>query len=283
MMGRFDKHVIVVGSARSGTSWLAELLARPYRYRLLFEPEHEFQTPKGYLLCDKWMTNREEAGKAHSYLKKVFKNRVDNNWIAQHSNRKWKRHLWPFIPKRFVIKFVRCNLSAKYMNHVFGIPVIHVVRDPFEVIASQQRVKFPWLYDLNHFENQKDLVALVKKEFNYDISQWRELSPTEILALRWALENCLPLKNKASFGTSYKVVSHQKLRNDPALFRSLAKEVDFDVVDQLDSRYGKPSSKAHAKGLKGEFEEEEVQQLERQEIQQILDAFNFEEYVKPWL
>ena len=71
-MRRFNKHVVVVGSARSGTSWLAELLARPYRYRLLFEPEHEFQTEKEHLLVDRWIRTPEEAGEGHRYLKKVF-------------------------------------------------------------------------------------------------------------------------------------------------------------------------------------------------------------------
>ena len=175
-MKKFTKHIIVVGSARSGTSWLCELLARPSRYRLLFEPEHEFQTPKGHLLCDRWIENDEQAGAGASYLREVFSNSVDNDWIAQHSNRKWKRHLWSFIPKRYIIKFVRCNLAAKYMNEQFNIPVLHLIRNPYEVIDSQRRVKFPWLYDLSRFQKQEKLVTYVKERFQFDLNSTKALT-----------------------------------------------------------------------------------------------------------
>lgn len=281
-MTSFNKHVIVVGSARSATSWLAELLARPYRYRLLFEPEHEFQTTKGHLLVDKWIQNSDEAGEGHLYLRKVFQNKVDNDWIAQHSNRKWKRHLWPWIPKRFVIKFVRCNLAAAYMNEAFGIPVIHVIRDPYEVIASQQRVRFPWLFDLSHFEDQKELVDRIKKEFGYDISNWRKQSSEEILALRWCLENCIPLsEGRIQKLKNYKIVSHQQLRANPNLFREITKEISFETIDDLESRYVKPSSKAHSKGLTGNHDKEEVVKLrENESVSNILNTFRYQEFLK---
>lgn len=55
-MNRYHKHVIVLGSARSGTSWLSENLAKPYRYRMLFEPEHDERTTKGHALTDRYFT-----------------------------------------------------------------------------------------------------------------------------------------------------------------------------------------------------------------------------------
>ena len=54
-MKSYSKHIIIAGSARSGTSWLAEIIALQFRYRLLFEPEHEFQTQEGHLICDKFI------------------------------------------------------------------------------------------------------------------------------------------------------------------------------------------------------------------------------------
>src|SRR5690606_27664684 len=159
-VGKFNKHVIVVGSARSGTSWLSETLAQPFRYRMLFEPDQETRTKRGHLLCDTWLTSKADSSEAYTYLKTVFKNRVDCDWIAQNSNRKFKRHLWPFVPKKFIIKFVRCNLSAHYINAEFDIPLIHIIRNPYDTIRSQQQVKFPWLYDLSHFAKQEKLVKL---------------------------------------------------------------------------------------------------------------------------
>ena len=115
-MSRYQKHIVILGSARSGTSWLSELMALQHRYRMLFEPEHEFNTENGKLICDRYLLKAHVSDAINDYLKRVFSNRVDSDWIAQLSNRKWKRHLWPFIPKKYVIKFVRCNLAAHYLS-----------------------------------------------------------------------------------------------------------------------------------------------------------------------
>lgn len=251
-LSKFENHIIIVGSARSGTSWLCELLARPHRYRLLFEPEHEFNTKDGHLLCDRWIEDTVDAGESYTYLKRVFSNKVDNDWIAQHSNRKWKRHLWPFIPKKFVIKFVRCNLAASYINQDFNIPVIHIIRNPYDVIESQQRVKFPWLYDLSRFEKQDRLSDLVKRNYNFDFKEIKSFSEIEKLTFRWCLENVVALDLYRIKKDNFKLIKFEDLRSDQELFLKICKEFNLQPYFQLEAVYGAPSSKSHRQGLKGE-------------------------------
>lgn len=279
-MKHYKKHIIITGSARSGTSWLSEVIARQFRYRMLFEPEHEFNTPKGILIADQWLQDSKEAQEANDYLKQVFANRVDNNWIAQLSNRKFKRHLWPFIPKQYVIKFVRANLSAKYINETFKIPVIHIIRNPYDVLASQQRVKFPWLYNLEHFKNQKDLVALIKEEFNFDITNTDSYNSLEILAIRWCLENVLPLQVFEPYQYHHRIVKHEDLRNDISVFMDVCKEFNLEAIDDIAREYTRPSSKTHPQstiinsGNKDrKFTQEEIMQINR-----ILHMFKCELY-----
>lgn len=248
---KFNKHVIIVGSARSGTSWLCELLARPHRYRLLFEPEHEFNTKSGHQLCDRWIEDTKDAGKGHNYLKRVFLNRVNNDWIAQHSNRKWKRHLWPFVPKRFIIKFVRCNLAADYMNKAFRISVVHIVRNPYDVIESQERVKFPWLYDLSRFVNDEKLASFTKERYDFDLTKTNLLSNIEKLALRWCLENIVALEIQKNRNSDYRVIKFEELRNNKNVYLNLCKDLDLDTLPDIDTIYERPSSKSHPRGLKG--------------------------------
>lgn len=247
-MQNFNKHLIIVGSARSGTSWLSEVIARQFRYRMLFEPEHEFNTPKGKLIADQWRASKDDSPEAHQYLKKVFANRVDSDWIAQNSNRKYKMHLWPLIPKMFIIKFVRANLSAKYMNEAFNIPVIHIIRNPYDVLASQQRVRFPWLYNLDHFKGQSKLVRLVEREFGFNLKEdTQNISELEILTIRWCLENVLPLQVWKPSTNKYSVVKHEDLRNDIQVFIKLSKEFNFKPVSNIDEEYNRPSTKTHPK------------------------------------
>ncbi len=279
MSTNFNKHVIIVGSARSGTSWLCELLAKPPRYRLLFEPEHEFNTENGHLLCDRWIEDSEDAGKGHNYLKRVFLNRVDNNWIAQNSNRKWKRHLWPFVPKKFIIKFVRCNLAANYMNNVFEIPVIHIIRNPYNVIESQHRVQFPWLYDLSRFEKDKKLGILVREKYNFQLTKTESLSNIEKLTLRWCIENIVVLENYNKRSSTYKVIKFEELRNDKEVYLNICKEFNLETLANLDAVYGRPSSKSHPRGLKGNgVKDTSLNESELESISAVLQSFGLDFY-----
>lgn len=283
-MSKYNKHLIIVGTARSGTSWLSEIIATQYRYRLLFEPDHEFRTLRGKLICDRFFLNEQQAGvDAIKYMRQVFANHVDCDWIGQVSNRKFKRHLWPFVPKRYIIKFVRANLSAVFMNAYFDIPVVHVLRNPYDVIHSQERVKFPWLYDLSKFAAQPILVSLVQAHFQYDITQWEQCTAIEKLALRWCLENVIPLEVLGGYKGRALVIRYEDLKNDIGLFYDLCNTFDLEPREDIERVYKRPSSKTHPKStiagaskeLYGTLSQESVS-----EINTVLDVFKTKLYQK---
>lgn len=279
-MSKYNKHIVIVGTARSGTSWLSETMASQHRYRMLFEPEHETQTKRGHLLCDKWITTKTASEEVKRYLEQVFSNRVDCDWIAQNSNRKYKRHLWPFIPKKFIIKFVRASLMAQFINETYQIPVIHLTRNPYDVIKSQQKVKFPWLYDLSHFANQISLVLLIKEEFNFDITTYVQLSDLEKLTLRWCIENVLPLELFKSYYNHVKVVRYEELFSDIEVFYSLCEEFNLEPISNLEDFYSKPSSKTHPDSDVRKQHKKLVtwSEAELMKINKILDAFKTQMY-----
>lgn len=277
-MKKYKNHIVVLGSARSGTSWLSELIAQQHRYRMLFEPEHEFNTPKGKLLCDKYLLPNSSDSNAVRYLKNIFKNRVDCDWIAQISNRKWKRHLWPFIPKKFIIKFVRFNLSAHLLIDKFQIPTIFIIRNPYDVLASQNRVRFPWLFDLSHFSSQPELCDLIQKEFGFDISNLQNLSDLERLSLRWCIENSVPFINRGH--DKIELYKQEDLRNDKNLFLKICKDHQLEPLGNLDKIYSKPSSKTHPKSKvrTGKSPDPNFTADEYQTINKYLDIFKIDFY-----
>ncbi|WP_435412197.1 sulfotransferase domain-containing protein [Psychroserpens mesophilus] len=279
-MSKFKKHIVIVGTARSGTSWLSETMASQHRYRMLFEPEHDTQTKRGHLLCDKWITTKTASKEVKRYLEQVFSNRVDCDWIAQNSNRKYKRHLWPFIPKKFVIKFVRASLMAQFINETYQIPVIHLIRNPYDVLKSQQKVKFPWLYDLSYFANQQSLVSVIKEEFNFDITRYEDLSDLEKLTLRWCIENVLPLERFESYNDHVKVVRYEELFSDIQVFYSLCEAFNLEPISNLEDSYSKPSSKTHPDSnvLKQQKKPVAWSEDELKKINNILDAFKTQLY-----
>jgi hypothetical protein len=279
-MQRYKKHLIIVGSARSGTSWLAEILATQFRYRLLFEPDHEFQTTNGKLICDKFITQNNESQNSRAYLKKVFSNNVDCDWIAQCSNRRYKMHLWPLLPKKYIIKFVRANLSAYYMNTHFDIPVIHLIRNPYDVIHSQQRVRFPWLYDLSHFKNQSDLVNIIDKEFNFNIIETDHFTELETLTLRWCIENMMPLHLNQKNNQKVNLIKYEDLKNNISLFYELCEMFNMKPLKDIEIKYKQPSSKTHPKSTirKGNPIAFKFSENQLKEINAILDCFKLTIY-----
>ena len=280
-MAKFNKHIIIVGTARSGTSWLSETIARQHRYRMLFEPEHQVKTKNGHLICDQWISNKEEALAAYKYLVKVFQNRVDCDWIAQNSNRKLKRHLWPFIPKKFVIKFVRANLSAQFINTTFGIPVIHIIRNPYDVIKSQQQAGFPWLYDLSIFAGQDKLVDTIMTVFNYDIRNYKALLPLEQLSLRWCIENVLPLSTFGGYNNASAVVKYEELINDIRVFLDVCHQFSLEPIKNIEQKYRTPSSKTHPKSAmlsNSQKTQSKFSSSEKEQINNILNIFEADLY-----
>ena len=241
-MTRYHKHIVILGSARSGTSWLSELMALQHRYRMLFEPEHEFNTKSGTLICDRYITKNNASSAIINYLSRVFSNQVDCDWIAQLSNRKWKRHLWPFIPKKYIIKFVRCNLAVHYMSQEFKIPILFVIRNPYDVIASQDRVKFPWLYDLSWFKGQQQLCDLIKTTYSYDLNEVNQLTDFETLCLRWCIENSVPFIIDNS---DFEMIKYETIKNDINVYLNICETYNLKPLSNIQEVFKQPSSKTH--------------------------------------
>ncbi len=279
-MKAFGKHIIIVGTARSGTSWLSETLAKQHRYRMLYEPEHETRTKKGYLICDQWLKDSTASSETHRYLRQIFANRVNCDWIAQNSNRKFKQHLWPFIPKKYIIKFVRANLSAKYLNEHFEIPIIHMIRNPYEVLFSQLRANFPWLVDLKIFAEQKDLVQLVEEVSGVHMKDYQKLSKLQILALRWCIENAIPLEAWEPYSYKSQVVRYEDLYQDIGYFYKLCETFELNPVRNIEEIYRLPSTKTHHKStIKTKAVQKQLfNSNEFEEINYILDAFQTKLY-----
>lgn len=274
------KHIIIAGSARSGTSWLAETMAKTFRYRLLFEPDHPIQVPKAKVLADTFVPDTLETPKEMGrYFTRVLNNTIDSNWIAQNSNRAYKMHLWPLLPKKYILKLIRSNLALHSLQETFHVPVIHIVRNPYDVIASQHRVQFPWLYNLSIFANQPELVKLVAYKTGLDITaaHW---SSVERLALRWGIENVVPIQWQKQSEMKRELVYFETLKDNIEAFQDLCSRFQIATPKNIAAIYNKPSSKTHPKSSvrTGKKPISVLTQDEKAKIKSILAQFHLEFY-----
>ncbi len=277
--------ILVFGSGRSGTSWLAETMARPRGYRLLFEPEHDDHVSGGTVLTDRLLIPGKVYPDVDKFLLRLLRNRIDNDWIAQHSYRKYKIHLWPFLVKKIIIKFVRCNLGMHYMAHRFQVPVVYIRRDPYTTLHSQQRVKFPWLFNLDKFREQKELVDRVSEIGGKGLFE-KELNPLQQLSLRWAIENLLPFHPRFQSSETINITYldyHMMKGNIPA-YRELLDKLGLQVPVDLADRLGKPSSKTHPRSIIHSDRTPDIAlftQREKAEIDSILEMFGYQPVAQP--
>lgn len=266
----------IFGSARSGTSWLSETLSKRRGYRLLFEPDQSSHISRAETLMDRLLLSYDNDPVLDSYISDLRKNRVDNNWIAQNSYRKFKAHLWPFMVEKVIIKFVRSNLAISYFLSHFDVPLVYIVRDPYSCLFSQKRVSFPWLYELDLFREDPIVHSkLVNQGIDLDHHDYSNL---EKLAIRWGIENLL-FREKWLSHPSFNLLRYEDVAGNPDRIRKLIDRIGLKAPENLEKIVGIPSSKTHPKSelrraktipSANQFTQKEIAQIE-----QILSIFGY--------
>ena len=165
------------------------------------------------------------------------------------------------------------------MSEKFRVPLIHIIRNPYDVVHSQQRVKFPWLLNLNYFREQEELVQIIYSNFKFDLRKNSNLSELELLITRWCIENVIPIEILGSYAHSAKVIKLEELRNDMMQYVSLCNLFNLQPVENLSEIFSKPSTKTHPRseiyggGLGRKFSDTDFQKINR-----VLDIFQCELY-----
>ena len=181
----YKKYLIVAGSARSGTTWVAELLNNIPNSVLIFEPLHPINNPKSKEAGFKWKTYLEPdeiSPDYYKYFERLFRLSVLSKWDTR------------FIPlykifkvDYYVFKFIRANLLINWLSNNFPIkkPIL-ILRHPCAVVSS--RIKLSW----------KDSSYTNSKKFYNKYPLFKDIgvdlqTKEEIVALSWCEENYLPL------------------------------------------------------------------------------------------
>ena len=217
--------VIVAGTGRSGTTWLADIINFRDEYRVMFEPFHHQRVDavshfksRQYLRDD----NREIE-----YLEPVeliLAGRVRSKWIDRFNGK--------VAPKKRLVKDIRVNLLLKWMRSNFlQMPMILLLRHPCAVAHS--RVRLNWETPFEGFLSQPDLMDDYLEPFKdmiVDIDNGD--NEFEKAILLWCIETYVPIKQ---FGEDdIQIVFYEHLCTEPIaeltkLFRFLKTQYDNTV------------------------------------------------------
>lgn len=198
--GKEEDFILVFGSGRSGTTWLADAICQIFEYRLIFEPF--------------WHLHIEVDGVKdffhHRYIS-ITDNRY-NNFIRYVLSGKYKNMRtnlnYKFGPfKGRVIKDICANLFMEKILQIFPqAPIIFIIRHPCAVVLSRLKKRSwadPWGWHAYLFNEQKHLI---KEYFNNE--QFIPKDELEDHTITYCYENFLPLlaRNEKVFFTYYELL-----------------------------------------------------------------------------
>jgi sulfotransferase family protein len=243
----YKNSIFLAGSARSGTTWVSDIINYKNEYRFVFEPFHPSKVrickgfkPKQYL--------RPEDRREEFLLpaRTILSGGLRSTW-TDHSNER-------FLSWRRLIKDIRANLMLGWIHANFpGMPIILLLRHPCAVASSKtrlRRIRHPtlrrrWMPRLNDYLSQSDLVEDFLEPFVEEMRSARDDFERDIFS--WCVENYVPLKQ---FGPGeMHLTYYERLCEDPndelgRLGTFLGRSFDNSVLERVNrpSKLSRPKS-----------------------------------------
>ena len=231
------KVVFIIGSARSGTTWLAESIVENSAGRYVFEPFSQKATvPLGGPEFDRpYLREYQSYPEIDAFLKKIVEEPFRNRWTDQNNNR--------FYYRARIIKAVRANMMIGRIARLFPNACIpFVIREPFATVRSQCRLKWP--SPLETFLSQTELMVDRPASDHHRLKAASNMFERSVV--RWCLENRIALEQVSSVGAdNVRVFKYEDLRDDIEKFKDF--QQFCGVADYAKCAHGKPSRVSQGK------------------------------------
>lgn len=232
----WDRHrelsraVAVVGSARSGTTWLGDLLAAGLKARIVFEPFHPVHVPEAARFgLMPYRTPDDEDPRFLEFCRSVFSGELRGSWVDRQASR--------ILPAGRVVKCVRANLFSAWLRaRLSDLPVVVLVRHPTSVVRSRMEVGWDPSMDVEALLGNGRLV----RHHLGDHYDWARSLRTEEErnALVWGIHHLVTFRQRHPL-TGSEVVFYEDLLADPAA-----------VLTGLYDRLGRPSARTPERRLR---------------------------------
>lgn len=257
---------MILGSARSGTTWLSEAINYDGSYRYIFEPVRSKFTRSDCPFDDISPVPSLQSNRLYK--------RFYDHILAGHIKSYWTDTWSPIhYSRQRIIKEVRANLALDWFDQTYPqLKIVFLIRNPFAVTASRARTNGGWE---DYFKREKRIVN--QSQF-FNAAQRRlinskTLSREEIYFLSWCIENIIPLQ-LLKRGHHVQIIFYEDLVLDPksaftGLFEYLGVTIKpefWRVVAQPSKTSSKRRGRIHPlyiKNWKRELSPEVVKKLKK--------------------
>jgi hypothetical protein len=224
---------MLAGCGRSGTTWLAEIIAARLSGRIMFEPFHAHRVERlKELQYFHYLRPTDTNALLAEYSEDVFSGRIRHIWVDKVVDR--------LLPRYRIVKDIRANLFLKWLHLRFPqVPLVFMLRHPCAVVLSRLQLNWATDSDIEPLLAQPRLIEDHLGEFMEVIRRARTIE--EKHAVIWCVSNLVPLRQFAA--DVLPVVFYEDLCMNPgeavpAVFRSIGQ-----MSESYDCRnIAKPSS-----------------------------------------
>lgn len=297
----FNSPLLITGSPRSGTSWVHNVLSNCKQCYGVYEPLHprhcnppkwsqKPDMPPGPMINDVI----QQKPKWDNYLSSLLSGQLDTHWTRQDHLRTpqavqkiaileriyyfYFHHRAILSAKRnahrkLIIKLVRANLIIQWLLDNYDVRVIHIIRDPYENIASRVRLGFPDSLDLciqsiPSLNLNDEQITLLKDATD----------PIDRAAVLWCIENAhiVKIKSDRFVFFKYEDLNKDTLRCFGEMFEFSSIEASQYALKQVNRRVSSPKkeNKALIKPWYSPLKEADAIR-----VREIVDIFGMMEFV----
>ena len=229
------KTIFLAGSARSGTTWVGQVIHYRRGFYFVYEPFWAAKIPEcGHFRDRQYLRPDDCDGRYLLPAKAILGGQIVTPWVD--------RLVTAEKSPRILVKDIRANLFLKWIKTQFPETlVVFLLRHPCAVALSRSKVHWKSTAGLDFYLAQQDLMADFLSPFADILSRAGELTPFENFLLQWCVETYVPLKQ---FGLdALHVCFYEHLCSNPdeafrALFGFLDEPFSLDVIRAVK----KPSS-----------------------------------------
>jgi hypothetical protein len=268
-----SKNIVFTGSPRSGTTWLAEILAKSDGGYMLFEPLSLSGVKRVNDMGFDWRQHIPENSdwpEALEFFKDLNQGKYLTPWMLSHSNRNELLNA-----RFFILKFVRANLLLPwYVQQIKPqrLP-IYILRNPLDVVASQ--LNYDWKNAPNTFTIPNSKYA--NEYYNPFKEILDKINTTEqFLTARWCLDNVYLIKHPQTHKFWITCI-YEQLRNNPEKeLAELFSKLNLPFSNSVLTSINEPSKSSYKRENSVDSILDTVQ---RTECMQIIKAFGLDEFV----
>lgn len=222
----YRRAVFLAGTARSGTTWVSDIINYGNVYRYIFEPFNAQKIPRVTPLGGRrYVRPAEDDPELREVAEFVLSGRIRDPWTERFNRR--------FVSDRRLIKDVRASLFLKWLHtHFPGMPIVLVLRHPYAVALSYE--KQGWPGSVEKLLSQPALLEDYLDPFAAEMAAAKD--PFERALFIWCVETLVPLsqfREEEIHVVFYEHLVEKPEIEVPRLYDYLGRSYDPGMLDSL--------------------------------------------------